>query len=104
MTLCGREMSIRPVILLLAAGALTALHLSAASVAGASFPAKLSLERALPTRGVGLDHLKARDRARHGRSLLASSSSPAGVVDFLVQGSANPFAVGYLSSFKIFLF
>ncbi|WOK91800.1 aspartic proteinase-like protein 2 [Canna indica] len=88
-------MWIQPVILLLAAGAVTALHL-AATEGGGRFPAILSLERALPRRGVGLEHLRARDRARHGRSLLGASSSlvSAGVVDFPVEGSANPFTIG----------
>ncbi|WOL15252.1 aspartic proteinase-like protein 2 [Canna indica] len=85
-------MRILPVILLLlAAGAFTVFHRAVADVGGgAAFPAKLRLERALPRRGVGLDHLRARDRARHGRSLAAA----AGVVDFPVKGSANPFTVG----------
>lgn len=93
-----------PAILLIAAWAVTALAASDSAWADAGFPAKLRLERALPTRGVGLEHLRARDRARHGRSLLGASSSPAsaaaGVVDFPVEGSANPFTVGYLSSFR----
>ncbi|RZR86329.1 hypothetical protein BHM03_00013516 [Ensete ventricosum] len=91
-----------PAILLIATWAVTALFASDSARADAGFPAKLRLERALPTRGVGLEHLRARDCARHGRSLLGASSSPAsaaaGVVDFPVEGSSNPFTVGYLSS------
>lgn len=84
-------MWIPAVILLVVAGTANAAHLAAAG----PFPAKLNLERALPTRGVGVEHLKARDRARHGRSLLGASFTPAGVVDFPVEGSSNPFTVGY---------
>ncbi|CAL9038883.1 aspartic proteinase 36 [Musa acuminata AAA Group] len=95
-----------PAILLIAAWAVTALAASDSAWADAGFPAKLRLERALPTRGVGLEHLRARDRARHGRSLLGASSSPAsaaaGVVDFPVEGSANPFTVGlYFTRVKL---
>ncbi|THU69956.1 hypothetical protein C4D60_Mb08t19880 [Musa balbisiana] len=95
-----------PAILVIAAWAVTALAASDSAGADAGFPAKLRLERALPTRGVGLEHLRARDRARHGRSLLGASSSPAsaaaGVVDFPVEGSANPFTVGlYFTRVKL---
>ncbi|RWW17337.1 hypothetical protein BHE74_00017958 [Ensete ventricosum] len=87
-------MSVIPLRLL--AGLVTALHLAGA---GAGFPAKLTLERAVPVRGAPLEHLRARDSARHGRLLLGSSSSPAtaaaGVVDFPVDGSANPAIAGY---------
>lgn len=91
-----------PLIFALVAAAVIVAHQTvfsaAAAAAGGGFPAKLTLERAVPARGVALEHLKARDRARHGRMLLgASSSSPAvvaGVVDFPVEGSANPFTVG----------
>ncbi|RRT40970.1 hypothetical protein B296_00050681 [Ensete ventricosum] len=86
-----RGMWIPAVILLVVAGTVNAAHLAAAG----PFPAKLNLERALPTRGVGVELLKARDRARHGRSLLGASFTPAGVVDFPVDGSSNPFTVGY---------
>ncbi|XP_072956845.1 aspartic proteinase 36 [Typha angustifolia] len=80
--------------------------LAAAAVAtagGEEFPMRLRLERALPHRGVALEHLKARDRARHGRLLMGSSPSVvAGVVDFPVEGSANPFAVGlYFTRVKL---
>ncbi|XP_010923278.2 aspartic proteinase 36 [Elaeis guineensis] len=98
-----------PLIVPLVAAAVIVAHLtvfSAAAAAGGGFPAKLTLERAVPARGVALEHLKARDRARHGRMLLGSSSaSPAavaGVVDFPVDGSANPFTVGlYFTRVKL---
>ncbi|CAL9764698.1 unnamed protein product [Musa acuminata subsp. burmannicoides] len=91
-------MWIPAVILLVVAGTANAAHAAAAG----SFPAKLNLERALPTRGVGVEHLKARDRARHGRSLLGASFTPAGVVDFPVEGSSNPFTVGlYFTRVKL---
>ncbi|XP_008794007.2 aspartic proteinase 39-like [Phoenix dactylifera] len=88
-----------PVIVPLVAMAVIVAHLAVFSAAaGGRFPATLTLERAVPVRGVGLEHLKARDRFRHGRMLLGSSSpSPApssGVVDFTVEGSADPFTVG----------
>ncbi|XP_042442280.1 aspartic proteinase 36-like isoform X2 [Zingiber officinale] len=87
----------RPVwILLLAAWAAAALHLADAGASGGDgFPAMLTLERALPMKGVSLKHLRARDRARHGRSLQGGSSlTSAGVVDFPVEGSSNPLTVG----------
>ncbi|KAG1347500.1 aspartic proteinase-like protein 2 [Cocos nucifera] len=89
------------VIVPLVATAVIVAHLavfSAAAMAGGSFPAKLTLERAVPVRGVGLEHLKARDRARHGRMLVGSSSSSTAnvsrVVEFPVEGSWNPLTVG----------
>jgi hypothetical protein len=72
-----------------------------AKVAGKEFPTLLSLERAIPRQGVDIEHLKARDMARdlarrkNGR-ILTGGSSVAGVVDFPVDGSANPFTVGYI--------
>ena len=92
------------VIVPLVAAAVIVAHLavfSAAAMAGGRFPTKLTLERAVPVRGVGLEHLKARDRARHGRMLAGSSSSSSakvsGVVEFPVEGSWNPLTVGYSS-------
>lgn len=84
---------------------------AAADVAGKEFPTTLRLERAIPRRGMEIEHLKARDlarylsRGRNGRKLLGGSSV-AGVVDFPVDGSANPFTVGYIVQFcyKAFLF
>ncbi|XP_059428751.1 aspartic proteinase 36 isoform X2 [Corylus avellana] len=56
-------------------------------------PTLLPLERAFPlTRRVELDRLRARDRARHARFLRGAVS---GVVDFSVQGSSDPYFVGY---------
>ncbi|KAG9456828.1 hypothetical protein H6P81_001336 [Aristolochia fimbriata] len=64
--------------------------------AAGAFPATLKLERAFPVKGnVELSHLRARDRARHGRLLQ-------GVVDFPVEGSADPFTVGlYFTRVKL---
>jgi hypothetical protein len=56
-------------------------------------PTLLPLERAFPlTRRVELDRLRARDRARHARFLRGTVG---GVVDFSVQGSSDPYFVGY---------
>ncbi|XP_030927613.1 aspartic proteinase-like protein 2 isoform X1 [Quercus lobata] len=53
----------------------------------------LPLERSFPlTHRVELDRLRARDRARHARIL---QGSVGGVVDFSVQGSSDPYFVGY---------
>nr|CAD1841773.1 unnamed protein product [Ananas comosus var. bracteatus] len=81
-----------PVVVVL----LLLLFAAAEAAAGREgFPKRMRLERALPRHGVALEHLKARDRARHSRMLLGSSSpSVEGVVDFPVEGSANPFTVG----------
>lgn len=56
------------------------------------FPASvLQLERAFPvSQKVELEVLRARDRARHRRILLGDG----GVVDFVVEGSSDPFLVG----------
>lgn len=73
--------------------------------AAAAFPAALTLERALPHRGVPAEHLRERDRARHaGRGLLGGGPAVAGVVDFPVEGSANPYMVGWVSCFAFFPF
>ncbi|XP_039130983.1 aspartic proteinase 39 [Dioscorea cayenensis subsp. rotundata] len=65
---------------------------------GFGFPRALTLERGLPT-GMPLEALRAHDRARHGRVLLANSD---GVVDFPVQGSGDPFTVGlYFTRVKL---
>lgn len=81
---------------------------AAAEAAGKdSFPTMLRLERAIPRRGMAIEHLKARDVARdmarrkHGRKLMGGSSV-AGVVDFPVEGSANPFTVGYIVQFVLY--
>lgn len=59
----------------------------------------LQLERAFPTsHRVPLSQLRARDRSRHGRLLQQSSSSLNGIVDFPVEGTYDPFLVGYNSA------
>lgn len=90
------------IVPLLAAAVIAAQLAVFSAAAGGKFPAKLTLERTVPVRGVGLEHLKARDRFRHQRMLLGSSSSSSStnatsVVEFPVEGSWNPFTVGYLS-------
>jgi hypothetical protein len=76
------------------------LVVAASSAAAGPAPAALRLERALPHKGVRMEHLMERDRARHARrGLLGGSSSVAGVVDFPVEGSANPYMVGWVSCF-----
>jgi hypothetical protein len=81
---------------------------TAALLAGATaapFPAALTLERALPHKGVPAEHLKERDRARHaGRGLLGAAPAVAGVVDFPVEGSANPYMVGWVNCFASLFF
>ncbi|XP_042472768.1 aspartic proteinase 36-like isoform X2 [Zingiber officinale] len=83
-----------PLILLLAIWAVCLIdHVSSDKAGDWILPPKLRLERALPTKGIGLEHLRSRDRARHaGRSLLQSSAVE--VVNFPLWGAANPFAVG----------
>ncbi|KAK3162109.1 hypothetical protein QOZ80_1BG0085620 [Eleusine coracana subsp. coracana] len=75
----------------------------ASSAAAAPAPAALRLERALPHKGVRMEHLMERDRARHARrGLLGGSPAVAGVVDFPVEGSANPYMVGlYFTRVKL---
>ncbi|XP_077233733.1 aspartic proteinase 36-like isoform X2 [Tasmannia lanceolata] len=65
-----------------------------------SFPTTLTLERSFPmNRVVELSALRARDRYRHGRFLQTVSG---GVVDFPVDGSADPFTVGlYFTTVKL---
>jgi hypothetical protein len=97
----------RPPELALAAAFLVVA--TAALLAGAAaatpFPAALTLERALPHKGVPAEHLKERDRARHaGRGLLGAAPAVAGVVDFPVEGSANPYMVGWVSCFASLFF
>lgn len=55
-------------------------------------PATLVLERAFPvSHRVELSRLVHRDQVRHGRILQSSG----GVIDFQVQGTFDPFQVGY---------
>ncbi|TVU34909.1 hypothetical protein EJB05_16765 [Eragrostis curvula] len=79
------------------------LAVAAAAAAAAPLPAALRLERALPHKGVPMRHLMERDRARHARrGLLGGSAAVAGVVDFPVEGSANPYMVGlYFTHVKL---
>ncbi|KAL0729493.1 hypothetical protein Bca4012_025586 [Brassica carinata] len=61
------------------------------SVFSYGLPAALKLERAVPSNHeMEMNVLKARERARHGRLL----QSLGGVVDFLVDGTFDPFVVG----------
>ncbi|XP_020272485.1 aspartic proteinase-like protein 2 [Asparagus officinalis] len=70
------------------------------AIAG-SFPPALKLERSLPLKGVDLRELRARDLARE-RARLSRRVLAAGVVDFPVEGSANPFTVGlYFTRVKL---
>lgn len=52
----------------------------------------LTLERA-SHEGVGMSQLRNRDRVRHGRLL---QQQPMGVVDFTVEGTYDPYLVGYI--------
>lgn len=82
-----------------AAVAVAAL-LGAGAAAAASvplLPAALALQRAVPHKGVALDELKRRDWARHRSSRRGLLGGVAGVVDFPVEGSANPYMVGWVS-------
>ncbi|KAL5226779.1 hypothetical protein ABZP36_015044 [Zizania latifolia] len=96
----------RPEVAVTVAVAAVVLALAAVLAGGADAapsPAALRLERALPPKGVPVEHLKERDRARHGRrGLLGGSPAVAGVVDFPVEGSANPYMVGlYFTRVKL---
>lgn len=60
----------------------------------------MTLERAFPTNHGGeMSKLRARDWFRHGRILQQSYSPPVGIVDFPVEGTYDPFLVGYNSFF-----
>ncbi|KAM7522449.1 hypothetical protein LguiA_012351 [Lonicera macranthoides] len=77
-----------PAVFLIFAGVLLP-----AAVVLCGFPATMTLERAFPTSHlVELSQLRARDRVRHGRIL--QSTSFAGVVDFPVEGTYDPYLVG----------
>lgn len=64
------------------------------SVVYSGFPRTfLPLERAFPLgHKVKLEELTARDRARHARIL---KGVVGGVVDFSVEGTSDPYAIGY---------
>lgn len=88
---------IRVVLLVLVTG--TVLLSSGIPVFG-GIPMSLTLERAYPpaSGSVELGELRARDRRRHGRLLQGVT----GVVDFPVEGSADPFTVGlYFTRVKL---
>ncbi|GLT80822.1 hypothetical protein SLA2020_522380 [Shorea laevis] len=69
---------------------LSSLILSVAVVLG-EFQTTFELERAIPpSHQLDLSQLRARDAVRHGRLLQSS----AGVVDFMVAGTYDPFLVG----------
>ncbi|CAO2194879.1 unnamed protein product [Urochloa humidicola] len=84
-----------------AAVAVVALLVGGAAAA-ASVPAALALQRAVPHKGVALEELKRRDWARHRSTRRGLLGGVAGVVDFPVEGSANPFMVGlYFTRVKL---
>ncbi|KAI3880096.1 hypothetical protein MKX03_003917 [Papaver bracteatum] len=62
----------------------------------------LTLERIIPNNHhIELNELKNRDRTRHGR-ILQQQQSSIGVVDFSVQGAADPYTVGlYFTRVKL---
>lgn len=86
-----------PPEMILVAIAAAALLL-AVSVGGEGKGMVLSLERA-SHKGVGMSQLRHRDRVRHGR-FLQQQPGP-GVVDFPVEGTYDPYLVGYI--FVIFI-
>ncbi|KAG4916402.1 hypothetical protein JHK87_053959 [Glycine soja] len=76
-------------LLLALASVAAAATVSCGGLAGTFLP----LERAIPlNQQVELEALRARDRARHGRIL---QGVVGGVVDFSVQGTSDPYFVGY---------
>lgn len=72
----------------------------AAAVLGEGKGLTLTLERA-NHQGIELSQLRNRDRFRHGRFL---QQQPLGVVDFPVEGTYDPYLVGYVPIFSPFLF
>lgn len=71
-----------------------AIILPAAFVISSGFPASLTLERAFPTNHrIEISKLWARDMARHGRILKSSDDH---IIDFSIQGTYDPYLVGYL--------
>lgn len=78
-----------PVLLALATVVAAAATVACGALAGTFLP----LERAIPlNQRVELEALRTRDRARHARIL---QGVVAGVVDFSVQGTSDPYFVGY---------
>lgn len=89
-----------PVNMLLVGTAIALLLLPAVAW-GDGFHLTMELERGMPARA-SLEALRTRDRARHRRILQGTAPSDAGVVDFPVEGSANPFTVGlYFTRVKL---
>ncbi|XP_071709450.1 aspartic proteinase 36-like [Rutidosis leptorrhynchoides] len=86
---------VRSPVTLAFSGAVVFLFLQAAVVLSV-FPASLTLERAFPVnRRIELSKLRDRDSYRHRRILQQQqSSSSAGVVDFPVEGTYDPYRVG----------
>lgn len=84
-------------LLLVAAAAVAAAAAAAAAESAAPLPAALRLQRAVPHKGVPLEELRRRDAARHRVSRRRLLGGVAGVVDFPVEGSANPYMVGWVS-------
>ncbi|KAL1566027.1 aspartic proteinase 36-like [Salvia divinorum] len=80
----GRVFYVMAAVVALAAAA------ASASTDAVGFQRVLSLERAFPVKE-DLEVSKARDRARRGRMLQSYSG---GIVDFTVDGTSDPYAVG----------
>lgn len=85
-----------PPVRILAAALLLAVAVGL--VGGEGKHLMLSLERA-SHKGMGVSQLRDRDRVRHGRFL---QQQPLGVVDFSVEGTYDPYLVGYISIFSPF--
>lgn len=73
------------------------LVVSVAAVGGDAQSLTLTLERANHA-GLELSQLRDRDRIRHGRIL---QQRPSGVVDFPVEGTYDPYLVGYISVYTL---
>lgn len=72
---------------------LLALIMASARVSVVECATVLTLERAFPAHHrLDIDSVRARDRLRHSRLLQGLGAS--GVVDFSVQGSADPLLIG----------
>lgn len=82
--MAGRLFYVVAAVVALAAAA------ASASTDAVGFQRVLSLERAFPVKE-DLEVSKARDRARRGRMLQSYSG---GIVDFTVDGTSDPYAVG----------
>lgn len=70
-------------------------------VISSGFPASLRLERGFPRNDwVEISKLRARDMARHGRILKSSDDH---IIDFPVQGTYDPYLVGFVLFLLFFL-